>query len=146
MQNNIISKKKQKYTIGINVYKTWDENLYKDGGKKVYNNADNEWKCCNLFKKIITRNEYINFDSIISFDFIANEEKPVITFYKTLKNDCKYIDEKDNAGNLIIRKFGSLKFDMEDYDINNFHVRINMKIGGTYIYAKAIHLKTGKDI
>ena len=73
--------------------------------KKEFNNADNEWKCCNLFKKIITRNEYINFDSIISYDFIANEEKPVITFDKTVKKDCKYTDEKEEEGKLIINLF-----------------------------------------
>jgi hypothetical protein len=146
LQNNIIRKRKPKYTIGINVSKTWNDALYKDGGKKIYNNTDKEYKCYNLFKKFITRNEYITFDEIISHDFIANGGKPIIGFYKTLKNDCKYIDEKDEKGNLIIKKFGFVKFEIEDYDRNNPQVKINMKMGGTYIYATAIYLKTRNDI
>ena len=146
LQNNIIRKRKPKYTIGINISKTWNDALYKDGGKKIYNNTDKEYKCYNLFKKFITRNEYITFDKIISHDFIANGGKPIIGFYKTLKKDCKYIDEKDEKGNLIIKKFGFVKFEIEDYDRNNPQVRINMKMGGTYIYATAIYLKTGNDI
>ena len=146
LQNNIIRKRKPKYTIGINISKTWNDALYKDGGKKIYNNTDKEYKCYNLFKKFITRNEYITFDKIISHDFIANGGKPIIGFYKTLKNDCKYIDEKDEKGNLIIKKFGFVKFEIEDYDRNNPQVKINMKMGGTYIYATAIYLKTENDI
>ena len=62
-----------------------------------------------------------------------------------MKENCTYIDEKDENSNLIINKFGEVVFDIgEDYDVNNRMIRIDMKLGGTYIYASAIYLKNGK--
>ena len=34
-QSNIIRKRKDKYFIGIRTYDVWNENLYKDKGKKI---------------------------------------------------------------------------------------------------------------
>ena len=70
----------------------------------------------------------------------------VIAFYKTLKENCKYIDEKDKFGNLIIYKFGAVKFDIKNFDKAHPQVRINMKMGGTYIYATAIYLNNNIEI
>ena len=144
--NNIIRKRKSKYTIGINVYKNWKEEKHKDKGIKIFNEYDGE-QCANLFSKFITRNQYIDFDKIISKNYFANKVKPLIEFYKTFKDNCKYIDEKDENGQLIIEKFGEVEFDIgEDFDEYNRKVRIDMKMGGTYIYASAVYLKTGKEL
>ena len=145
--SNIIRKRKSKYTIGIKVHKDWNESKHKGKGEKIYNEIEKKDKCCNLFSKFITRNQYIEFDEVISKEYIAIEIKPSIIFYKTLKEDCTYIDEKDENNKLIIEKFGEVEFDIgHDFDINNRDVRIDMKLGGTYIYVSAVYLKNGKKL
>ena len=141
-QTNIIRKRKPKYTIGINYSQNWDDK-YKNGGHKYYNKTEKKWKCRNLFKKFITRNEYINFDEVISHNFIALNSNLEIAFYKTLKKNCTFCDEKEN-NDLIIEKFGRVIIEIKDYDKNFRDVRIEMKMGGTYIIATAVYLKTGK--
>jgi hypothetical protein len=146
-QSNLIRKRKSKYTIGIKTSRDWDENLYKKNGIKKFNDMEKKWKCTNLFSKFITRNEYIEFNEIKSRKYVAIQKKPSIIFYKTLKNDCKYIDEKDENNKLIIKKFGEVIFDIENgFDMENRNVRINLKLGGTYIYATAEYLKNGKKL
>ena len=144
--NNIIRKRKSKYTIGIKVHRDWNENKYKDKGIKVSSKFDGD-QCSNLFQKFFTKNEYIDFDQIISKKFTALQKRIFIVFYKTFKENCTYIDEKDENGQLIIEKFGNVEFDLEeDFDLNEREIRIDMKMGGTYIYASAVYLKTGKKI
>ena len=100
-----------------------------------------------MFSIFITRNQYIGFNEIISKPFSANKIKPLIEFYKTFKKECTYIDEKDENNQLIIEKFGEVEFDIgEDFDEYNRKVRIDMKMGGTYIYASVVYLKTGKEL
>ena len=85
-------------------------------------------ECINLFSKFITRNEYIGFDQTISGIFYAIEKKPMISFYKALKDNCKYIDEKEENNNLVIEKFGEVPFDIEKgFDINNREIKTDMK-------------------
>ena len=145
-QSNIIRERKAKYTIGIRVHEPWND-LYKDKGKKIYNNLMKRDECTNLFEKFITRNEYIEFNKIIPKKFHAVAKKLKIEFYKTLKDNCKYIDERDENNNLIIEKFGELTFNIEEgFDMDNRDVQIEMKMGGTYIYAKVEYLINGKCI
>ena len=145
--SNIIRKRKSKYTIGIKVHRDWKESKHKGKGEKIYNEIEKKDKCANLFSKFITRNQFIEFDEVISKEFVAIEIKPSIIFYKTLKEDCTYIDEKDENNKLIIEKFGEVEFDIgQDFDINNRDVRIDMKLGGTYIYVSAVYLKNGKKL
>ena len=146
-QSNIIRKRKAKYTIGVKVQQPWDDNLYKDKGKKEYVELMKRDECTNLFSKFITRNDYILFDQIITKYFYAETKIPKIIFYKTLKDDCKYIDEKDENNNLIIEKFGEVTFDIrEGFDIDNRGIKIDMKLGGTCIYTTAKYLINGKQI
>ena len=144
-QSNIIRKRKAKYTIGIKTCDEWDDIKYKDKGKKERNELMNRDECTNLFTKFITRNEYFEFDQVISKILYAVSKQPKIIFYKTLKDDCKYIDEKDENNNLIIEKFGEVTFNIEEgFDMNNRDVQIDMKMGGTYVYAIAKYLINGK--
>ena len=144
-QSNIIRKRKAKYTIGIKICDEWDDIKYKDKGKKERNELMKRDECTNLFKKFITRNEYFEFDQVISKRLYAVSKNPKIIFYKTLKDDCKYIDEKDENNNLIIEKFGEVTFNIEEgFDMNNRDVQIDMKMGGTYVYAIAKYLINGK--
>ena len=146
LKKSTIRKRKSKYTIGVKISQHWDENKHRNKGIKKYNKLKG-YECSNLFSKFITINQYIGFEQIISKEYDTIGAKPKIIFYKTLKENCTYIDEKDENSNLIINKFGEVVFDIgEDYDVNNRMIRIDMKLGGTYIYASAIYLKNGKKI
>ena len=147
LNNSIIRKRKSKYTIGIKVSRDWNEKLHKKKGIKKYNNFKKKFQCTNLFSKFFTINEYIEFDKIISHTYDSISSKPTIIFYRTSKKNCVFIDEKDENDNLIIEKFGEIDFEIgNDYDINNREVKIDMKLGGTYIYMSAIYLKNNKRI
>ena len=145
-QNNIIRKRKAKYTFGIKKSSIWKD-IYKGKGIKSYEEVEKDYYCSNLFSKFITRNQYVFFDEIITKTFQALNPNPEIIFYKTNKEDCTYIDEKDENGNLILEKLGSATFDIgEDFDVNQRDVIIEMKLGGTYIDICAILSKNGKKL
>ena len=144
--NNVIRKRKAKYTIGIMSTKEWNENLHKDKGKKEHFEMFDGYYCSNLFSKFITINQYLNFDEIITKKYDALVPNPSIVFYKTTKENCTFIDEKDENGELIVQKFGEVSFNIgKDYDKNNNLVKVTMKVGGTYIDVSAIYIKTKKD-
>ena len=137
-QNDIIRKRKAKYTLGIKSAYEWKEK-YEEINRKYY--------CVNLFYKFITRNDFIDFDKIIEHKFNAANPNPELIFYKTYRKNCEYIDEKDENGNLIIEEFGKVRFDIgEDFDANKREVTIKMKLGGTYIDVCAIYEKNGKRL
>ena len=70
-----------------------------------------------------------------------------IILYKTNKIDAKYIDEKDEKGNNILSKFGEIFFDIGDsFDPNNKDIQIELKLGGTFITAKATHIYSSKEV
>ena len=145
-QNNIIRKRKAKYTFGIEVCSIWKDD-YEGKGIKSYQEVEKDYYCTNLFHKYITRNQYILFDKIITHNFQALNPNPEIKFYKTNKEDCTYTDEKDENGNLILEKLGSATFEIgKDFDVNQRDVIIEMKLGGTYIEICAILTKNGKKL
>lgn len=145
-QNNIIRKRKAKYTLGIKVSNKWEEK-YKGKGIKKYDEIAKEDHCKNLFSKIITINQYIPFDKIIKKNYKALNPNPEIIFYKTYKENCTFINEKDRNGKLIIFEFGKLDFNIgNDFDINNRDVIIEIRMGGTYIDGCAILKKNGKKL
>ena len=145
-QNDIIRRRKAKYTLGIRASDDWNDK-YKDKGIKVYSEINKNYICSNIFSKFITVNQYIKFNDIIRQEYDATNENPYIDFYKTYKKDCIFIDEKDENDELIIKKFGSINFNIgKDFDINKKKVIIEMKLGGTYIDVSIIYEKTGKKI
>ena len=145
-QNNIIRKRKAKYTFGIKKSSLWKD-IYEGKGTKCYKEIENVYYYTNLFCKYITKNQYILFDEIIKQNFKTLSSNPKISFYKTNKEDCTYIDEKDENGNLVLEKLGSVTFEIgEDFSENQNDVIIEMKLGGTYIEISAILSKNGKKL
>ena len=141
-KNNIIKKRKAKYTVGIRCCKDWNEKLHKDKGIQK-NNKLKGLQCSNLFSKFITINQYIDFDHVFTNKYDAIDPNPRIVFYKTLKEDCTFIDEKDENNNPIIKEFGNIQLNLgENYDKNKHRIKINMRLGGTYIVVSAIYLET----
>ena len=145
-QNNVIRKRKAKYSLGIKMYDDW-EDRFEGKGKKVFAKIEGGEKCSNLFSKFITRNQYIEFDEVISRSYRALNPNPEIIFYKTLRENCTFVDERDENGKLIIEEFGKVVFNInEDFDVNKRQVTIKMKLGGTYIDVSAKYEKTGKNL
>ena len=145
-QNNIIRKRKAKYTLGIKMSEFW-EDKYEGKGIKTYLEIDGKYHCSNLFSKFITINQYIEFNEVIKHNYDALGPNPEIIFYKTNKKDCTYIDEKDEKGKLILEELGRVNFNIgEDFDVNNRGVTIEMRMGGTYIDCCATLIKNGKQL
>ena len=145
-QTNIIRKRKAKYSIGIKVSSEWNDK-YKGKGIKTYEEVDKKYHCSNLFGKFITVNQYIKFDEVIKHSYKALNPNPEIILYKTNKDDCTFIDEKDENGKLILEEFGRVTFDIgKDFDEKNREVIVKMKMGGTYIDVNAILVKNGKNL
>ena len=90
-QDNIIRKRKARYTFGIKASSTWEEK-YKDKGIKEFSKIDNEYKCSNLFSRFITINQYIQFDEVLKHKYNALNPNPEIILYRTKKENCTFID------------------------------------------------------
>ena len=145
-QNDIIRKRKAKYTLGIKSAYEWKQK-YEGKGEKKYEENDKKYYCVNLFYKFITINEYIDFNKVIVQRFNAANPNPELIFYKTYRKNCEYIDEKDEKGNFIVEELGKVKFNIgEEFDANRRGVTIKIKLGGTYIDACAIYEKNGKKL
>ena len=143
----IISPRKAKFTFGIKVSEVWNENkhkkLDKKESRKVYDSINKIHKCKNCFEKFITKGDNLRPDKEISQTFIMNNKKVTIELYKTDRDNATFIDEKDENGNLIVKKFGQYDIDVGDkYDMSNREIEVKMKLGGTFISSSAIYKKT----
>ena len=85
-QNDIIRKRKAKYTLGIKSAYEWKQKYEGKGGKK-YEENDKKYYCVNLFYKFITINEYIDFNKVIVQRFNAANPNPELIFYKTCRKN-----------------------------------------------------------
>ena len=142
----IISPRKAKFTFGIKASEVWNDEIHKNGGKKVKDEKNKIEKCINCFTKFITKNDNLRPDQEKSHKFIMNNSNVAIQLYKTDRENATFTDEKDEKGNLIIQKFGHFNIDVGDqYDNNNREVEIKMKLGGTFISLSAIYQKTGHN-
>ena len=117
----MISPRKAKFTFGIKINKTWDEKMHKNGGFKVYNEKEKIYQCKNRFYKFININDNLKPDKEISHKFIMNNSKTSIQLYKTERVNVQFSDEKDEKGELIVRKFGQFIIDVGDNYDNNIY-------------------------
>ena len=83
-QNNIIRKRKAKYTLGIQMHDDWKEK-FQGKGIKDSNTIEKCAQCSNLFSKLITRNDYVEFDKVIWHSYKALIPNPEIVFFKKFK-------------------------------------------------------------
>ena len=144
--HNIISPRKAKYSFGIKVRDKWDEKLHNNGGIKIYDELDKIFRCENIFSKFIDKNESISFDKEIINSYKMAFSKVTVELYKTKYKNIIFCDEKDENGNLKIFKFGEFIIDVgNNFDISKRDAYVKMKIGGTFISAKAIYCKTGES-
>ena len=145
-QSNIIRKRKAKYTLGISASKEW-EVKFEGKGIKYTDEISGKDICINAFSKFITKNQYIDFRDVIRKDYKTKLSNPEIVFYRADKENCDFIDEKDENGELIVEEFGRVKFNFDkDFDEKNPEIYLTMKLGGTYIDVSAVYKKTRKKI
>ena len=146
-QKNIIRRRKARYTLGIQKACPWKEE-FEGKGIKI-KSEDNKFYCNNLFMKFITINQNIEYDKKISHFLKSTNSTPDIIFYKTNKEDCTYIDEKDenDKNKEVLERLGNIKFNIgNDFDIKYPGVQIDMMMGGTFIDVTATYLKNGKKL
>jgi len=75
-----------------------------------------------------------------------NSDHASIEFYKSDFDGPIYVvDQKDENGKVLIEKFGTLNFTVDNFDFNETGVEIEIKLGGTFISAKVKYLKTGEE-
>lgn len=146
LNHDIIVKRKAKYTFGIKIRENWDDNEQINGGIKIYDNLDKKFKCENIFSKFVTKNEDIIANKEIENSYEMSSSRVTVELYKTDENNIKFCDERDEFGNLLIFKIGEFIIDVgANYDRNKRKTVVKMKIGGTFILAKAIYCKTGEN-
>ena len=143
---NIISKRIAKFTLGIAISDEWNEELHKNGGKKIFNTLTNKYDCDNLFDKFITKGEEIPSNKVITKYFLMDSPSIIIDLYKTEKENVTFYDEKENGKN-VTQKIGEFTIEVKDgFDQFKNKVSVDMKIGGTFIEISAIYEKTGKKV
>ena len=135
-----------KYTFGIKSSDIWEDEKHKNGGIKIYDPIDKIDRCKNAFTKFITKEDNLRPDKEISHIFVLNNSRANIELYKTDRENVTFCDEKDENEKPIVFKFGEFWIDVGDkFDILNKKVKVKMKMGGTFISAKAIYCKTGDE-
>ena len=139
---NKIIQRKARYTIGINSSCHWNEELHSKNGEKVYDEVDNIWRCKGCFEIFIKINESVQIgQEVIKKYHFNNPRYCEIHFYKTLKSNPIFINEEG------IEEIGKLILDAgKDFSLGERQFTITMRIGGTFIDAKAKHLKSGTTI
>jgi hypothetical protein len=104
---NIISIRKAKFTFGVAKSLEWNEELHKNGGKKIFNTLTKKYDCDNLFDKFITKGKNISSNQVITKYFLMDSPSIIIDLYKTEKENVTFYDEKENGKN-VTQKFGEL--------------------------------------
>ena len=141
---NIISKRIAKFTLGVAKTLEWNEELHKNGGKKIFNTLTKKYDCENLFEKFITKGENIPSNKVITKYFLMDSPSIIIDLYKTEKENVTFCDEKENGNNVLL-KIGDFIIEVNDeFDPFENSVSVDMKMGGTFISMSAIFVKTGK--
>jgi len=143
---NIISIRKAKFTLGIAISDEWNEELHKNGGKKIFNTLTKKYDCENLFEKFITKGENIPSNKVITKSFHMPSPTIIIELFKTEKENVTFCDEKENGNNVLL-KIGDFIIEVNDeFDPFENSVSVDMKMGGTFIAISAKYEKTGKKV
>ena len=144
--HNKISPRKAKYTFGIKIGEIWNEKKHRNGGIKKLDKIDGKERCKNCFERFIKINEDLRPDDEKIKIFSMNMTKARIELFKTEREDVIFSDQKEN-GELIVFKFGEFIIDVgKDFDASNREIEVRMKMGGTFISASAMYIKTGKKV
>ena len=143
-----ISKRIARFSLGIKSCEEWSKRFEKiPGAIKIKDEKNNQWVCLNKFIVYYKKNSPINTNAEgKKFIFDMNSDHASIEFYKSDFDGPIYVvDQKDENGKVLIEKFGTLNFTVDNFDFNETGVEIEIKLGGTFISAKVKYLKTGEE-
>ena len=139
---NKIIQRKARYTFGKKTNKIWNEELHSKNGIKYYDEIDKVMRCEDCFDIFIKKNDNIKLglEIIKNYHFI-NPRYCTLYFYKTNKSNPIFVNEEG------IEEIGQLELDAgKDYPVGERDSTVTMRVGGTFIDIKAIHLKSGISI
>ena len=142
LKPEIVKIRKAPYTIGFNCDLNWDERIHAGKGRKIFNIFHKTYKCLNSFDKFIEVEQDIPEGLKISRNFIAlNSRYIYLKFFKTLKkNPILYTEDG-------VEILGEDKLDLgKEYPLEERSFKVTLIFKGTYVDAKCIHNKSGKEI
>ena len=140
-----ISKRIARFSLGVKIQGKWDEKYDKiKGAIKIFDEKEKQFKCFNGFACFYKKYQSIDVNSkgkTRKFDMQA--DKCTLEFYKSDFDGPIYVvDQMNEKNEKIAKKFGYLIFSVKNYDEKNPTVEIEIKLGGTFISAKIVYLKT----
>ena len=133
-----------KYTLGIEVSETWQDEKHSGKGEKIYVNEKNKYYCRNCFLKFIEINKNIKYEDKFSHRLNAvnygNTYK--INIFKTKLPNPSFTSEDGmtQIGELLLH----VQKGVENYKDKT--IQVIMKFGGTFIDIMAIHKGSGKSV
>ena len=139
----IISQRKARYTIGISIRKEWDESIHSKGGKKVYDDVNNTWRCEDCFSIFFKINQNLTLGQEITKNYtMAGPRYFDLRIYKTVRTDVPIFVNEEG-----IEKMGKWVLDAKtDYPPKQRDFTVTMRVGGTFIDVKAKHKISGNKI
>ena len=140
---SIIDLRRAKYTIGVSFREIWNEKKHSEKGTKVFDKETNQYFCLDCFLKYIEINQSIKLEEKITETLVMIDKRYcTINFYKTIKPSPNFIFEE---GMIFI---GKCKLDagkeFEKYE--DREIKVTLQLGGTFIKASAIHIKSGNKV
>ena len=145
----IIKSRIAQFTIGVEFAERWNELKHgKREDLKYFDNIENCYMVRKCFSPIIFKNQKIEVNEIIKKNYKILSPKSDIIFYKTIFKNVIFIDEKS----AIQKKkkcieFGRTIFNVgESYDKLNRKFVIELKLGGTFIFATLKYKEIEKSI
>jgi len=140
-----ISKRLARFSLGIRAEGSWNEKFeHVFGALKFYDEERKKFLCLNRFIPFYKKYQSIDVTKDgIKRKFGMNSEHCNLEFYKSDFDGPVYIVAEPNEKEKILtEKFGILEFTVKDFDEKEPDVEIEIKLGGTFISAKIVYLKT----
>ena len=137
-----INQRKARYTIGISIRNIWDESIHSKGGKKVFDEVNNVWRCEDCFDIFYKINQNLRLGQEITNNYeMAGPRYFKLRIYKTIKTNPIFVNEEG------IEEMGKWRLDAKtDYPPKQRDFTVTMRVGGTFIDVKAKHIKSGNKI
>ena len=141
-----ISQRIARYSIGIQCVDLWKERFNSiKGANKIWNPKDKVDSCQNRFSVFYKKFHSINVsEKGKQRDYDMFTESCEMTFYKSDFDGPVYVVGQIENGKCITEEFGKLQFKVDDFDENDPHIVVEIKMGGTFITAEVEYLKTKK--
>ena len=136
---NMFKSRKSKWTYGIGQRRIFRENI--DPERLMVYNDDNVKECHSCFDKLVSVNEEVEIDQIVTRSYIPsfhNQLSATINIYESEKINVSYCDEPG------VRKLGVIKVPMADTTGGKERrVNIEVRFGGTEFFVICKDVTTG---